>query len=304
MSDAAEDFDALFDEVSSQRSQAATPAPVVTPSVSHEGDDLEALFDQVSAQQIPAQTPPTTAPSAEDDLEALFDHVSSASAQQVAAATGSPNAGSAASFNAENQSDNQSDKPMFDRLGGIVRQLHDSLRELGYDRSLADVAEQMTDSKGRLEYVASLTEQAANKVLNAIDEGLPSQDALSKEAKDIETRWTLLFDGKLSLEEFKLLAGDSRQFATMVTNSTEAEKARLMEIMMAQDFQDITGQIIKKIVAISTKLEHELAQLLRDNAPPTHKEKDKETKVDMLAGPNAAAMVQDDVDGLLADLGF
>jgi chemotaxis protein CheZ len=80
--------------------------------------------------------------------------------------------------------------------------------------------------------------------------------------------------------------------------------------MMAQDFQDITGQIIKKVVNITQKLERELAQLLVDTAPLTHKgkdkEKDKEKVVDLLAGPAvpASAMAQNDVDDLLADLGF
>src|SRR5690606_11445702 len=65
--------------------------------------------------------------------------------------------------------EDNSDKPMFARLGGIVRLLHDSLRELGYDRSLSDVASEITDAQDRLQHVAALTEQAANKVLNAID---------------------------------------------------------------------------------------------------------------------------------------
>ena len=115
-----------------------------------------------------------------------------------------------------------------------------------------------------------------------------------------------LFDGKLGVEEFKVLAQDSRGFATAVAEAGEAEKARLMQIMMAQDFQDITGQIIKKVVGITQKLERELAQLLVETAPQSHKGKEKEKVVDLLAGPAvpASAMAQTDVDDLLADLGF
>ncbi|WP_334189858.1 protein phosphatase CheZ, partial [Noviherbaspirillum sp.] len=206
------------------------------------------------------------------------------------------------------ESDDLSDKPMYERLGGIVRMLHDSLRELGYDRSLSDVASQITDAQGRLEYVATLTEQAANKVLNAVDSGMPEQDALAKKAKDIDSRWADLFSGKMSIEEFKTLAGDSKQFAATVADATEAEKARLLDIMMAQDFQDITGQLIKKIVAITSTAEKELAQLLRDNAPPEVKAAmaAEHKPVELMQGPSApgTAMAQDDVDSLLADLGF
>jgi chemotaxis protein CheZ len=250
--------------------------------MSGDSDEFEALFDEISAQR--------TAPAA--------------AAPVVAAAE--PLAATAPADNAQ-ADEGSADKPMFERLGGIVRLLHDSLRELGYDRSLSSVASEITDAQGRLEHVASLTEQAANKVLNAIDVGMPEQDALSKQAKDMEARWAQLYEGKLSVDEFKVLANDSRQFSAKVNEVTELEKARLLEIMMAQDFQDITGQLIKKIVAITNKAEMELAQLLRDNAPAEVKAAHEANKpVELLNGPSApaVAMAQDDVDSLLADLGF
>jgi chemotaxis protein CheZ len=246
-------------------------------------DDLEALFDEVAAQRADTVVPPAPAVAVVDESEAAPD------------------------AQADGQED-QSDKPMYERLGGIVRMLHDSLRQLGFDRSLSDVAHQITDAQGRLEHIAALTEQAANKVLNAVDTSIPEQDELTKKAKDMEHRWAMLFDGKLSIDEFKALAGDSRQFAATVMDATESEKARLLDIMMAQDFQDITGQLIKKIVSITSTAEHELAQLLRDNAPPEIKAAmaAEHKPVELMQGPSSpdTAMAQDDVDSMLADLGF
>jgi chemotaxis protein CheZ len=252
--------------------------------------------------------------SAADDLEALFDEVASQRSQEAAspaqAATADPAASApdAPDLTAD-AAQNLADKPMFERLGAIVRLLHDSLRELGYDRSLTDVATQINDAKGRLEYIATLTEQAATKVLNAIDEGMPAQDAIASDARNIEERWSALYEGRMSVEEFKTLAADSKQFASRVATSAESEKARLLEIMMAQDFQDITGQLIKKIVTITHTAEHELAQLLRDNAPPETKAAIAAAEAkpaELMQGPSvpSAAMEQDDVDSLLADLGF
>ena len=245
-----------------------------------------------------------------EDLDALFDEIAAqhaVTAEPKAVATESVSAATADATAIEAelaQEHSSANSPMFDRLGHIVRQLHDSLRELGYDRSLSDIATEVTDAAGRLEYIATLTEQAANKVLNSIDEAMPVQDALIQTARDVGGRWDQLFEGKLGLDEFKLLAQDSRRFAGTVANNGEAEKARLMEIMMAQDFQDITGQIIKKVVTITQKLERELAQLLIDNAPQSTREKEK--VVDLLAGPDVptSALAQTDVDDLLADLGF
>ncbi|QDD65409.1 protein phosphatase CheZ [Herbaspirillum seropedicae] len=241
--------------------------------------DLEALFDEISAQTLPAMT-----------------------------ATGEEAVAQAADGAAEAAvPEDQSDKPMYARLGGIVRLLHDSMRELGYDRSLNDVASQIGDAQSRLEHIATLTEQAANKVLNALDSGMPAQDRLQEQAKDINDRWSRLYAGQMSIDEFKQLAGDSQKFSAAVVESTEAEKARMLEIMMAQDFQDITGQLIKKIVGITTTAERELAQLLRDNAPPEVRAQiEAEKPVSLMNGPASpgTAMGQTDVDDLLDSLGF
>ncbi len=269
-------------------------------------DDFDALFEEVSAQSKTAAPAPAPAPapaaSADDDLESLFEEVAAARPADAAPAIAAP----AAAVAAEGDGEPKEDKAMFERLGGIVRLLHDSLRELGYDKALTEASSQINDAQDRLEYVATLTEQAANKVLNTLDEGMPEQDTLSKKSKDMENRWADLFAGKLSLDQFKQLAGDSQQFAIAVSAATEAEKARLLEIMMAQDFQDITGQLIKKVVNITKTVESELATLLRDNAPPAVKEKIAQKEVSLMSGPSAptVALNQDSVDDLLADLGF
>ncbi|MGI4719005.1 MAG: protein phosphatase CheZ [Janthinobacterium lividum] len=287
MTNAADDFDALFEEVAAQRASAPAapaPAPAPEPAASADEDDLESLFDQVAASAAPVV-------------------VAAAAVAEEAPAAGSTPAAPAAGADGEHG--------MFERLGAIVRLLHDSLRELGYDKALTEASSAIVDAQDRLEYVATLTEQAANKVLNTLDDGMPAQDLLSKQAKDMESRWADLFSGKLSLDEFKALAGDSRQFAATVNEATEAEKARLLEIMMAQDFQDITGQLIKKVVKITQTVESELAQLLRDSAPADLKEKLAKKEVPpapapLMQGPSVpdTALNQDSVDDLLADLGF
>jgi chemotaxis protein CheZ len=292
MTDAADDFDALFEEVAAQRASAPAPAPAPAPEPATGGnsgddDDLEALFDQVASASAPAPAPAPAAAAPAPAPAASNDHAA----------------------------DEHEGKGMYERLGGIVRLLHDSLRELGYDKALTEASSQITDAQDRLEYVATLTAQAANKVLNTLDDGMPAQDQLSKQAKDMEGRWADLFSGKLSIDQFKALAGDSRTFAQAVSEATEAEKARLLEIMMAQDFQDITGQLIKKVVKITQTVENDLAQLLRDSAPAEVKEKlaqkqaaaqEPEKPAELMSGPSVptAALDQDSVDDLLADLGF
>jgi len=116
----------------------------------------------------------------------------------------------------------------------------------------------------------------------------------------LSERWNSMFAGALSVDEFKALAHESHAFINATAGSSELEKERLLSIMMAQDFQDITGQIIKKVVTLTQNLEQQLAQLLRDYAPGVP----AEIEVDLLCGPSTNALDQVDVDGLLSDLGF
>lgn len=298
MTDAADDFDALFDQVSAQREQDA-PAPAPAAAATVDEDDMDALF-ALAANSPPVVLSPPPKPT-EKPHEPPGEEFALTVGVEDAEIEISPEMVAAA----EAVSDVANERPMYERLGAIVRLLHDSMRELGYDKALTEASSQISDAQDRLEYVATLTEQAANKVLNTLDDGMPAQDVLSKQAKQMEVRWEQLFEGKISLEEFKVLAGDSKQFAVMVGDATEKEKARLLEIMMAQDFQDITGQLIKKVVNITKTVEKELAELLRDNAPPAIREKIHKP-AQLMQGPSVptTALDQDNVDDLLADLGF
>jgi len=219
--------------------------------MSEDTDDLDALFDSISAQRETAQG---AGSSSQLDGQAVTEPPA---AQEPAPA-----------LQAAAEPAHLADGPaqLYSRLGAIVRELHDALRELGHERPLFDAVHEVFDSQERLKYIASLTEQAANKVLNAVDASLPVQESQSERAAELSQRWQAMFEGRLGIDEFKQLAADSRDFSATVAANSDGEKARLMDIMMAQDFQDITGQLIKKVVNITKTVESELATLLRDNA--------------------------------------
>jgi chemotaxis protein CheZ len=288
-----------------------------------EADDLEALFDSIAYSQEdgsaapPAEAPATTpapaagtAESPEDELEALFDSIADSHRENVVsddpmpASSPAPQNDAVVTEAVAKSADTADD--LYAAVGRCTRHLHDAMRELGYDQSLMQSTTEMSSARDRLEYVADLTEKAAVKVLNAVDEGLPEEDKLLKESKTLTQAWDRMFEGKLSVEEFKTLAEQSRQFAMLAAQTAERQKARMMEIMMAQDFQDITGQIIKKIVNITQAHEQELMKILRENAPEHLPQRQDDKPVDLLQGPDVPrnALAQDDVDNLLADLGF
>jgi len=272
---------------------------------SGDSDDLQALFDSIAASPAtPAVQPAAAAAKDEsgdsDELQALFDEVAGqfGSAPQPAAAPAA-----AAGVRAE-----PDPEKVFQRIGQMTRQVHDTLRELGYDEALKEAASAIPDARQRLNYIAQLTEQAASRVLNAIDIARPIQDKVEADARALQARWDKLFANQLSVEEFKQLSADTRQFMGSVADSSRATTAQLMEIMMAQDFQDLTGQVIKKVIDMAQELERQLLQVLLEVAPT---DRVSEKHVGLMNGPVISAEGRDDVvtsqeqvDDLLESLGF
>ncbi|HEX8603962.1 MAG TPA: protein phosphatase CheZ [Pseudoduganella sp.] len=197
------------------------------------------------------------------------------------------------------------------RIGHMTRALHENLRGLGLDKLIEKAAEDIPDARDRLDYVARLSETAAQKVLNATDEAGPLQDRISSDAKDLSGAWQALLDGETGQggdgAAWRALA--QRTIATLAatTDATGATKSHLMDIMMAQDFQDLTGQVIKRVTSIAQNLEKQLVQTLIDFAPEELK---KEIDSGLLNGPqidkskDGVVADQGQVDDLLDSLGF
>lgn len=203
------------------------------------------------------------------------------------------------------------DKKVIDQIGQLTRNLHDSLRELGYDRRLEAIAAEVPEAQDKLSYVATKTEQAAERTLNATEIAMPIQEKLSADAIHLSEQWKQAFEihhTNPDTEKFKILLIDTLQYLDKVPEQTNATNTQLMEIMMAQDFQDLTGQVIKKITHMVQSLEKDLVDLLLANVPT---KKNVETDKGLMNGPvtnpekrNDVVCNQDQVDDLLASLGF
>ena len=196
---------------------------------------------------------------------------------------------------------------LVNRIGHLTRQMREGMRELGLDKGIAKAAEAIPDARDRLGYVIQMTERAAERALNAIDVAQPIQENLSSQAKDLTQRWDVWFSSPLELDDARELVVDTRSYLSEVPQQASATNAQLMEIMMAQDFQDLTGQVIKKLMDVIKDMETQLLQLLVDNTPS---EKRHEVSHSLLNGPQIklgspdVADNQDQVDDVLASLGF
>ncbi|MBX6393977.1 MAG: protein phosphatase CheZ [Burkholderiales bacterium] len=306
-----EDLEALFDQVAAERAQAET-------AQSGDSPELEALFEEVAAQSAAAAASPAAGtgqadaePAAEKsvthagdspELEALFEEVAAQAAAQAAAVPAPEPRQEAA------HGEMPLPEEMFQRIGMLTRTLHDALRELGYDKAVEDAVNKLPDARDRLSYIAELTGKAAERALNAVELGQQYQKALEAEAKRLAAQWDRVFAGELPLEDFKHTAVETRTFLKNLPLQTEQTYAQFTEIMMAQDFHDLTGQVIQRILKLAQNLESQLVKLLIDATPP-----DKRPAADSewLSGPAMNAANRDDVvtnqqqvDELLESLGF
>ncbi|MCB8888488.1 protein phosphatase CheZ [Vreelandella malpeensis] len=212
---------------------------------------------------------------------------------------------------------------LIHRIGKLTRMLRDNMRELGLDKEIEKAAEAIPDARDRLHYVATMTEQAADRALNAIDRAQPLQDQLSERAEALDKRWDEWFAAPQELDEAKSLVKETRAYLHDVPEMTAATNKELLDIMMAQDFQDLTGQVIKKMMDVIREIEHQLVQVLIDNVPGAEARENMQRKAqdqwendsarrkeELLNGPqirdNAPDIVtgQDQVDDLLDELGF
>jgi chemotaxis protein CheZ len=185
----------------------------------------------------------------------------------------------------------------YDRLGHIVRQLHDALRSLGYDAALRRIAHEIPDARDRLAYVGQMTEAAANKVLNLVDGAAPGCDEIALRTE----QFTEMLVGGSQVDAGTTLLAECADYASHVGSFAETQRGVLTDIMLAQDFQDLSGQVIGKIINIITRTEQQLLDLLVHSGP-----QEATPEAEALEGPQVPdkAMKQDDVDDLLASLGF
>ena len=191
------------------------------------------------------------------------------------------------------------------KIGLLTRQLHDALNELGYADQLRGSAGELPDAQNRLSYIARLTGEAAEKVLSRVEQAKAQQDRMAAENRRVLE--ALVRDPVAAVAKGLV-------YNHLVDMEREAQVAdnHLTEIMMAQDFHDLTGQVIARVVNLAGPIEKQLVQLLVQTAPPTaqpvplpapERKQLSGPVVDPEGTPDVVTN-QSEVDDLLASLGF
>ena len=207
---------------------------------------------------------------------------------------------------------------LFHELGKMTREIHDSIMNFRMDSRIADLAQtDIPDAKDRLEYVITMTENAANTVLNVVEKGSPVAEKLSVQARDLTEQWRKFRRREMSADELKVMGNEVETFFAESDNMMSELLSGFNEVLMAQDFQDLTGQIIRRVINLVDEIEANLVELIRiqgehfvqDDKKEKAAKGDNATKLEgpQVPGKESSDDVmkgQDDVDDLLASLGF
>ncbi|MDG0855222.1 protein phosphatase CheZ [Pelomonas puraquae] len=190
---------------------------------------------------------------------------------------------------------------VFQQLGTITRTLHDTMQRLGVMPKLQVATDGLPDARSRLNYIATKTAAAADKVLNSVDQAKVEHAGISAATKQLAE--ALVADPVRAVA-----SGAVMNFVKDVEARTASIDNHLTDIMLAQDFHDLTGQVVAKVVTLANDLEDSLVKLLVQVVPPEQREKvDPNILQGPVVNPEGRTDVvanQGEVDDLLASLGF
>jgi chemotaxis protein CheZ len=190
---------------------------------------------------------------------------------------------------------------VFQQIGEMTRNLHDTLAQLGFMPKLGEITDSLPDARSRLTYIATKTGEAAEKVLNLVDQAKAEHDHIAAETRRMAQA--------IVADPVKAVAsGGVMNFVSDVEATTARIDQHLTDIMMAQDFHDLTGQVVARVVKLAADIEDQLVKLLLQTAPPDQVHKVEQTFLNgPVVNPQGRTDVvtnQEQVDDLLASLGF
>lgn len=198
---------------------------------------------------------------------------------------------------------------LFQEIGRLTRELHEAIHGFLLDDRLLQLAEhEMPDATERLNYVITMTEQSAHATLSAVEISLPLAEELEQSAASLEQEWKRFCERKLPLAEFRELSDEIGAFLTTTNAHSQTLHGKLSEVLMAQGFQDLTGQIIRRVIEMVKDVEEKLVHLIKISGHKAAPVMKRETELEgpVVPGLQQGDVIasQDDVDDLLSSLGF
>ncbi len=200
---------------------------------------------------------------------------------------------------------------LYQQVGKLTRQLHEALNNFQFDDRLANIAQQeIPDARERLNYVIDMTQQAANRTLAAVEESGPLCDDIERSAERLSEAWARFTGRQMNADEFRGMSRELADFLHTAPGHVNTIRGHLTEVLMAQGFQDLTGQIIKRVINLVEEVELNLVNLVSLTGQKVGEAPEADDPASLegppVPGVSKGDLVssQDDVDDLLSSLGF
>lgn len=201
---------------------------------------------------------------------------------------------------------------LYQELGKLTREFHNSINAFGTDERVAELAsEEIPDAKERLNFIVTKTDEAAHRTMEQAEATMELVGQFAERGNEMHTRWLKLRNRELTKTEFVELNRDIDGFLASIGTETQQINSKMTDIMLAQDYQDITGQMIKQVVTMVQEIEEKLVKLVTISGGWTQDKVHKDIDGEVAEGPQLptadkekVAASQGDVDDLLASLGF
>lgn len=217
------------------------------------------------------------------------------------------------------------DRGLYHEVGKLTRELHNAIVNFQLDPRMPHAQElsQIADATERLNYVVTMTEKAANRTMDLVEQSAPLVNDLSDEAQSLSVEWGRFMRREIGADGFRELAKRVELFLARSERDGAKLSGHLNDILLAQDYQDLTGQVIKRVTQLVTEVESNLLKLMlmasqvdrfagiQHNHDVLRAEQEKSKEPSRGEGPQIhadkrddVASSQDDVDDLLSSLGF
>lgn len=212
---------------------------------------------------------------------------------------------------------NRRNDKLFTSVGQLTRDLHEALQDFQLDPRIVQLTQDdLPDAQNRLQYVIEKTEDAANRTMDAVEACLPMADNMHQKVDSVLPQWQKLMNNNIQLSEFKSLCHSVDTILRDCGQNMPQIHGLMTEVLMAQDYQDITGQVIKRVIQLVEDVEKNLIALLKLFGDDAQKLTQNSAKPDEKGTAEAEGPIidadkrddvvsgQDDVDDLLSSLGF
>jgi chemotaxis protein CheZ len=157
---------------------------------------------------------------------------------------------------------------VFIELRQLTANLQASLERFRIDSRLVDLArKEMPDARHRLKHVLQLTEDAAHRTLDLVEQAGPVAERISKESDELSVLWRQFRARKITVVDFAILMERMDQFLQVMDSDMNRVRDNLAEVLLAQGYQDLTGQIIRGVMHLVTELELTLVKLVQLSSP-------------------------------------